>query len=204
VGSSGQGAGAPRLVPRAPGVPVPSLRDPAGGAISIHRTRNRLRLAAGWAIPARRSWGCESSSERAPTRPERRTARGGFPAGGFASGEGEAASGYSATPFSWRRVHTFSGVMGMSMWVTPKCASASTNRAVQLPARRLPEHRRQSHRQPAVDLPLHDELMMLLTSSPDGLGTRRCRWSRVRGPLRVGGACSGRTQCTYACSVRWL
>ena len=33
---------------------------------------------------------------------------------------------YSATPFSLRIVHTFSGVIGMSMWRTPRCASAST------------------------------------------------------------------------------
>jgi hypothetical protein len=33
---------------------------------------------------------------------------------------------YSATPFSRRMFHTFSGVIGMSMWRTPRCASAST------------------------------------------------------------------------------
>src|SRR6185295_15313056 len=37
-----------------------------------------------------------------------------------------AAGGYSATPFSRRMFHTFSGVIGMSMCVTPRCASAST------------------------------------------------------------------------------
>jgi hypothetical protein len=33
---------------------------------------------------------------------------------------------YSATPFSWRIRQTFSGVIGMSMFRTPRCQSAST------------------------------------------------------------------------------
>src|SRR5205823_1230921 len=33
---------------------------------------------------------------------------------------------HSATPFSFRMRHTFSGVMGMSKCFTPRCASAST------------------------------------------------------------------------------
>src|SRR6185295_154153 len=33
---------------------------------------------------------------------------------------------YSATPFSFKMFHTRSGVIGMSMWRTPKCDSAST------------------------------------------------------------------------------
>src|SRR4030095_16650639 len=39
---------------------------------------------------------------------------------------GRAPAGYSATPFSRRMFHTFSGVIGMSMCRTPRCASAST------------------------------------------------------------------------------
>jgi hypothetical protein len=33
---------------------------------------------------------------------------------------------YNDTPFSFSTAHTFSGVIGMSMLVTPRCASAST------------------------------------------------------------------------------
>src|SRR3954471_11231943 len=34
--------------------------------------------------------------------------------------------GYSAAPFCFRICQTFSGVIGMSMWRTPRCESAST------------------------------------------------------------------------------
>ena len=33
---------------------------------------------------------------------------------------------YSATPFAFNTCHTFSGVIGISMCVTPRCRSAST------------------------------------------------------------------------------
>src|SRR5437773_12395844 len=43
-----------------------------------------------------------------------------------ASGGGSGVGCYSATPLLFRIVHTFSGVIGMSRCVTPRCRSAST------------------------------------------------------------------------------
>src|SRR5215470_14790945 len=112
----------PRGAPRR-AVPLPGVGRPGGGA---RRRPRRPRPPRGGAHGG--------TDERPPrlSRPHRgdradlRVTAG--PAADFPDLAARAwpAGGYSATPFALRMFQTFSGVIGISMWVTPRWARAST------------------------------------------------------------------------------